>query len=228
MRARPYGQIRSTVTLDGKDVCALLRLWGHLHEPGVPTAERKRRLIRGLCNLLGARAGTSYVTVLAPDTGRRDVVSVVRATTGGKEPTPVPWHESPVSPALLQPPRGGHWIEWPLSLQRGPTVVASLALARGAAAAPSAARAVAVLRLVHEESRWLYGADLALASPRVRRLPALRRFVLQYLLAGESEADVARWLGIGLRTVRREAKAAYKVLGAADREAFPALWAERT
>jgi hypothetical protein len=49
--------------------------------------------------------------------------------------------------------------------------------------------------------------------------------VLQYRVAGETEADAARWLGVGVRTLRAEAKAAYRRLGVANREALLARWA---
>jgi hypothetical protein len=51
--------------------------------------------------------------------------------------------------------------------------------------------------------------------------------VLQYRAAGETEADVAKWLGVGVQAVRAEAKAAYGSLGAATREALLARWAAR-
>ena len=226
MGARAYGEHRPTVTLDGDAVRRLLRLWRHLHAPAEEPADRKRRLIIGLCDLLGASGGTCVVTVLNPDSGQRDVVSVVRATTGRKELSPVPWHDSPGSAALLEVPRGGHLVESSLALQRDPTVVATLMLARGPGGGSFTAQAVAVLRLVHEQCGWLYSCDRGLASPRVRRLPELRRYVLQYLVAGEAEADVADWLGVGVRTVRSEAAAAYKALGVANREALVALWSE--
>jgi hypothetical protein len=223
MGARANGELLPAVTLDGHDVRRLLRACWDAHAACDP-AERKRRLVLGLCDLLGAYAGMTHVALLDPDTGRREVVSVVRAATGKDALPPAPWHDSPGSETLLGAPRNGHWVQTSVDLQANPTLVASTTLLRREGSAPASAQAVAVLRLAHAESARLYAGDRPLASPRVRGLPGVRRHVLQYLLAGESEADVAAWLGVGVKAVRREAQAAYRELGAADREALLARW----
>jgi hypothetical protein len=130
----------------------------------------------------------------------------------------VRWHDSPENGALLGPGRAGHTIESTVRLLRDPLLLASLALARGARGPAFTARDVAILEVVHEECSWLYAGDLPLASRRVRGLPTRARYVLQYLLAGEGEADVARLLGLSPSVVRSEAKAAYGALRAAHRE----------
>lgn len=223
MGARAYSAQLRAVTLESRDVRRLLRVWGDAHAPSDP-AERKRRLILGLCGLLGAYAGMTDVAVLDPETGKREVVSVVRAALKANGLPAAPWHESPGSAALLAPPRDAHCVQSSLALQGDPALVAGITLLRRNGGAPASAQAVAVLELVQAESGWLYAADRPLASPRVRGLPPVRRHVLQYLLAGESEADVARWLGLTAKAVRREADAAYRDLGAADREALLSRW----
>jgi DNA-binding CsgD family transcriptional regulator len=225
MGARAYGNPRPAVTLGGDDVRRLLRVWSRLHAPATEPAERKRRLILGLCDLHRADAGVAVVTLLDPDTGRPEVLSAVGATANNSSPSPVPWHASTGSEGLLAPPRGGHSLASSLDLQNRPPLMASLTLVRGGPGGAATARAVAALDLVHEEARWLYSADTPLGSPRVRGLPERQRHVLQYRVAGETEADTARWLGVGVRTVRAEAKAAYSRLGVGDREALLARWA---
>ena len=219
-----FSDPRPPVTLGGEDVRRLLRLWGSLHAPAAEPAERKRRLILGLCEFKGANAGAAVVTLVDPETGLPQVVSAVRAAANEASVSQVPWHAASGSEGLLAAPRVGHSIVSSLSLQRRPKLVASLTLLRAGAAGSSNAHAVAVLDLVHGEARSLYSADTRLASPDVRRLPRRQRHVLQYLLAGESESDAARLLGVGVPTVRAEAKAAYSSLGVADREALLARW----
>ena len=223
---------RPSFALEGQRVRALLRLCNRLHAPAPGASEPKRRLISGLCDFLGADTGACVVTALDAETARREVVSVVRST-GAQGPSraaarlpAVRWHDSPANGALLRPGRAGHsaghtaghTIESTVPLLRDPPFLASLALARGAKGPAFTAQDVAVLEVVHEECSWLYAGDLPLASRRIRGLPTRARYVLQYLLAGEGEADVARLLGLSLGAVRSEAKAAYGALRAAHRE----------
>jgi hypothetical protein len=219
---------RPSFALEGQRMRALLRLCHRLHAPASGPAEAKRRLISGLCDFLGADSGVCVVSTLDEETARREVVSVVRSA-GGPSPTggtarlpPVRWHDSPANGVLLRPGRAAHTagraIESTVRLLHEPPLHASLALARGARGPAFTAQDVAVLEVVHEECSWLYAADLPLASRRVRGLPARARYVLQYLLAGEGEADVARLLGLSPGVVRSEGKAAYGALRAAHRE----------
>src|SRR5688500_18864247 len=212
-------------SLDGNDLRTLLRLWDRLHAPGLAPSQRKRELLSGLCGMLRAYAAASEVRLVDPRTGYPEVVSVVRVSAGGKglpRRARLPWHGAGSSP----PPAGlgdVRPLACYLDLQHDPHLMASLTLWRRSGGGSSAARDVAVLDLVHREAHWLYASDRALASPGVRALPPRQRHVLQYLLAGEPESDVATWLGVGVQIVRSDLKAAWASLGAADREALHVL-----
>jgi hypothetical protein len=166
MGTRPRTSRRSRFTLDGERVGELLRLINRLHEPAGKPAERKRRLIVGLCELLGADAGSSVVTLLDPHTAQLAFVSVVRATPAAgtaKKAKARPTKRAAAGTAGLPPlaaAHGGHSITSTQGLRRDPTRVALLTLARGSRGPAFTPQDVAVLELVHEESTWLYDADL--------------------------------------------------------------------
>jgi hypothetical protein len=226
-RNRPYA-------FGEADVRELLRLISSLHGPASSPSERKRRLIEGVCRLVGADAGVCLTIRVDPDTADREVVSVVRAgatphrarlakppgraaragrTGAGAGPA---WHHSPDGESLLRASGIAQQVVWGPVPVGPPGLGASLVVGRhggGNRRAPFGPRDHAIVRVAHAESAWLYAADAALASPGVLALPPRRRHVLQYLLAGENEADVAGWLGMRVEEVRSEARAASRILG---------------
>jgi hypothetical protein len=238
-----YQPLRPSGALDADDVQALLRLSHALHAPPADPAVRTRRLIRGLCGLLDADRGISVVTRFDSVTASRTVMSVVQAAAGTDPAAHTrrrgsargqagAWHHSPSTDALVAETGIVRDIESVIPLPQqhafAHLTVGRLPVAGRVKPAAFTAREHAILELVHRESPWLYTPCLPLASSAVLNLLPRRRHVLQYLMAGESDGDVARWLGIPLREVHAEAKAAYRDLGADSREQLLARWAQDT
>jgi DNA-binding NarL/FixJ family response regulator len=72
--------------------------------------------------------------------------------------------------------------------------------------------------------RWIYALDVPLASPEVLSLPPRPQQTLQYLLAGNSEKEIAANLGLALNTVHHYVKHLYRHFNVSSRSELLARW----
>jgi DNA-binding NarL/FixJ family response regulator len=81
-----------------------------------------------------------------------------------------------------------------------------------------------LVHLFHTEMRWIYALDLPLASPEVRSLSRRPQETLQYLLAGNSEKEIAGQLGLSLNTIHHYVKRLYSHFRVSSRSELLARW----
>ena len=218
--------------LDLEDVRQMLRLCRALHEAGADPAGRKRLLLEGVCRLLGAERAACVVTHMDPTTGRPTVVSSVatgpaRSDAGGAERQAAPETQAAGRDVAGTPEDSEHRIDSLLPL-RGLRVVARLAVGGrpGGAGRPFTPRHRAILELLHAESAWVYAPDLLLLTPEALTLSPRQRQVLQHLLAGENEQQVAAALRQSPNTVHHHVKALYRHFGVRSRGELLARWVQ--
>ena len=77
---------------------------------------------------------------------------------------------------------------------------------------------------MHEQSSWVYDADLPLGSPEVLALPPRQRQTLQYVLAGNREREIAATLGLSVNTVHDYVKALHRHFGVSRRDELLTRW----
>lgn len=82
---------------------------------------------------------------------------------------------------------------------------------------PFSERELRLIDLMHEETGWLYNADLAFNSPQAATLPPRQRQTLQHLLTGRSEKQIANELSLSPNTIHHYVKAIYKRFGVSSR-----------
>ena len=222
----------------GADVRQVLRLSHALHEAPPDPVSRKRVMLEGLCRLLRADAGMSLVSreeVAQRKSAVRRTVTVATVRHGISE------EDAGVISACYRSdgdssrqgarrsgtrrgPGGYAVIESVLDV-RGMKVRACLALLRRhAGARPFAERDRAALDLLHSELAWVYGPELPPLSPAGVPLSPRQRQTLQLLLAGNSEKQIGRELGLSTNTVHHHVKAIHRHFGVSSRSELLARW----
>lgn len=228
------------------DLRAMLRLSHALHTSGDPYA-RKQLLLSGLCELLGAISGVSVIAHVDAARRRHTVVSVTchgaermrdeqilaRCLASLKE-SPTRLHNGQHAPAEWQhlgwPVKASrtrrlHHCLWCKAPNSQASVVACLGLMRDAITSrPFGSRERVLLQLMHTEVSWIYQADLILASRGAASLSPRQRQTLQYLLAGNSEKEIAERMRLSRNTVHHHVKAIHKHFDVSTRSELLARW----
>lgn len=227
------------------DVRAMLRLSRALHTSN-DAALRKKHLLAGMCDLLGA--GSAQVVVAEVQTSRRrhKIISSARHGPGSMREEQVLSRCLPAlsrlpraAPAALGSERWSH-LNWPPRPSRGPRVhhclwrvltrgdgrvVACLSLSRPAGnRRPFVARERLLLHLAHVEMSWVYEDDLLLAARGATSLSPRQRQTLQNLLGGHSEKEIAKKMRLSPNTVHHHVKALYKHFDVSSRGELLARW----
>ena len=86
------------------------------------------------------------------------------------------------------------------------------------------ARQRAIVDLIHLELGWIYRADLPLASPEALALSPRQRDVLELLLSGDSEKQIAGKLNVSHNTVHHHVKAIHRHFNVSSRSELLARW----
>jgi len=231
------------------DVRGMLRLCHSLHTS--PDAfSRKRALLAGLCDLLGADAGINVVAHVTSPRRKENIVSVVshgtdavcekqllgrflrnyaltndrglNATTHAS--APAVW--TPVTPPgrSNRTRRLQHCLCAPAATA-DVTVVACLCIARTSRPSePFMARERTLLELAHVELSWIYQPDRYPTTNVVTSLSPRQRQTLQYLLAGHSEKEIAEIMLLSRNTVHHHVKALHRHFGVSSRSELLAKW----
>ena len=229
------------------DVRGMLRLCHSLHT--FPDAfSRKRSLLAGLCNLLGADAGVNVVAHVSAPRRRENIVSVVRHggssrlcekqllngflrnpglaprnRTGDGASVPL-W--TPLRP-LARPARSRrlkHCMYAPATTPEV-MVVACLCISRtGRPSEPFLARERILLDLAHVEMSWIYQPDRYPSADEVPTLSPRQQQTLQYLLSGHSEKEIAEIMLLSRNTVHHHVKALHRHFGVSSRSELLAKW----
>jgi DNA-binding CsgD family transcriptional regulator len=229
--ANSRNKLQAAQSIEMGDASELLRLANALHHIPRHPKERKRQLLHGLAKLIGASSGVCLVA----HRKRAMQPIVVTLTHGGRTEKPrgsTPRHakhrkSTPSSDADLlatltteamnlakashQSLSGDRAILFStLSLEHH-DMLAGLALARRPGDQERFThRDCELVHLFHSEMRWIYALDLPLASPDVVSLSPRPQETLQYLLAGNSEKEIAVHLGLSLNTVHHYVKRLYR------------------
>lgn len=218
------------------DVRALLRLSHEVHST-VDPADRKARMVAGLCRLLEACAGALALARVDND-GRRVTISLTEngKTTGrlrevlaqGRPPEQL-HHASKRDcadgewlPASRYGKRQLYHSLWCPAAGGDAWFVGCLAFTRERSAFSPHHRLI--LHVAHLEMNWVYHGDLLLASRSAEALTPRQRQTLQYLLAGHSEKQIAAQLGLSTNTVHHYVKAIHRHFRVSSRSELLALW----
>ena len=230
------------------DVRGMLRLCHSLHTSPDALA-RKRSLLLGLCDLLGADAGVNVVAHVSSPRRRESIVSVVRhgtarvcekqllgrclrnysftsdhAQAGHSVLSHAGW--TPVTPPgrSTRSRRLQHCLCAPATMSEV-TVVACQCIARTARPSqPFMARERTLLELAHVEMSWIYQPDRYPTPAVVTSLSPRQRQTLQYLLAGHSEKEIAEVMLLSRNTVHHHVKALHRHFGVSTRSELLAKW----
>jgi DNA-binding CsgD family transcriptional regulator len=230
------------VSLKAPEVAALLRLCNELHDAAPDPTARKKRMVEGLCRLLGADAGLCVATHVDAKGRSATVVSVAR--WGMTEDDALALAEelarraSGAEDRRGRSPRPGrerstayhsadHCLESRVAVA-GMTLQACLTLFRRPPARSAfSRREQAVLELFHSQMGWLYRPDLPLVSPAGLALSPRQRETLQFLLAGHSEKQIAAGLGLSPNTVHHYVKAIHRHFKVSSRSELLARWVRK-
>ena len=228
------------------DLRAMLRL-SHVVHTSADGVARKQHLLAGLCDLLEASTALSVVAQIDRLCRNQTIVSVNRHGSGELD------HEQIVKrcmSALCRPaPRseahaggaaGWRHLRWPLRSTRsarlhhclwrpseitGARVAACLCVARtGNSPRPFTSRHRTLLHLTHVEMSWIYNSDLLLAGEAANFLTARQLETLKYLLAGNSEKEIAELMHLSPNTVHHHIKALHRLFGVSTRSELLARW----
>jgi DNA-binding CsgD family transcriptional regulator len=226
----------------------MLRLCHTLHTS--PDAfSRKRSLLLGLCDLMGADAGVNVVAHVTSPRRRENIVSIVRhgaarlcekqllagylrncgfaarERTAGEAADASPlW--APVRPQ-------GRWARgrrlqhcvWAPAATPEVTVVACVCIARSVRPSePFLARERTLLELAHVEMSWIYQPDRYPTAGVVTSLSPRQRQTLQFLLVGHSEKEIAEIMLLSRNTVHHHVKALHRHFGVSSRSELLAKW----
>ena len=230
------------------DVRGMLRLCHSLHTSS-DGLSRKRALLTGLCELLGADAGVNVVAHVTAPRRRETIVSVVRHGTAricetqllGRclrnyslhsrertsdrlaEPDPL-WTPVRTAGNSARSRRLHHCLCAPAAGSEG-SVLACLCLARTTRPSdPFMARERTLLDMAHVEMSWIYQADRYPTADVVTSLSPRQQQTLQYLLAGRSEKEIAEILLLSRNTVHHHVKALHRHFGVSSRSELLAKW----
>lgn len=240
------GSSLSDAVIELRRAAEMVRLANRLHALPQDPAARKRELLDGMIRLVDAHAGTCVVALPTAD---ESPVVLASAHSGAAAPRKrrganVDGHDHPHVKELLRRafPRGGRNAGMARSHVDGASLYSTVRLdAKGTAAAISLVRGrsdgnaggdgqpfdpvdQAVVDLVHVEMQWVYALDLPLASPEILPLSPRTKEILQLLLAGNSEKQVAHHLGLSLNTVHHYVKQLYRHFGVSTRSELLARW----
>ena len=227
---------------------ALLRLSHALHTCA-DVAERKKILLCQLCEILEASCATSVVTQVDVPSRRHTPIAVIRhghlnpfdermllrclraadASAGAARrstqsgPT-ASWR--PVDSLARRSPayRLHHclWCEPPECQVR---IVACLCLERPPETRrPFTARDRMLLHIAHSEQSWIYQGDVVLATRGGTAVSPRQRQVLECLLVGHSEKQIAEKLSLSPNTVHHHIKALHRHFGVSSRSELLARW----
>lgn len=232
------------------DLRALLRLSHALHISADASA-RKEFLLSQLARLVGAGCALSMVLQVELPTRRHTPVSVVRhgqgrlrhpderlllqciraadhaarATKPARgEQSARAWNRAGWVPARPRSPHLTHclWCEPP---ECGARMVACLSVERPFEdRRPFDARERMLLDITHFEASWIYQGDVLLATRGGMSVSPRQRQVLDYLLAGHSEKQIADMLRLSPNTVHHHVKALHKHFGVSSRSELLARW----
>ena len=228
------------------DVRGMLRLCHSLHT-SPDGHSRKRSLLAGLCDLLGADAGVNVVAHVISPRRRETIVSVVRHGTTGMcekqllgrwlrmytpagDGSPDRGASNPIWTPVTPPGRSRrsrrlqHCLCAPAATP-DVTVVACLCIARTARPSePFMSRERTLLELAHVEMCWIYEPDRYPTEKVVTSLSPRQRQTLQYLLAGRSEKEIAEIMLLSRNTVHHHVKALHRHFGVSSRSELLAKW----
>jgi DNA-binding NarL/FixJ family response regulator len=108
-----------------------------------------------------------------------------------------------------------------------PGKVIILALMRGEDQKPFTERECQLVDLCLSQMAWPYQPDDAPSDPRVAALQPRLRKVMQHLLEGDAEKQVAAKLGLSKHTVHEYVKMIYQQLGVSSRSELLSQWVGR-
>ena len=111
----------------------------------------------------------------------------------------------------------GHCLRSCVALA-GSRVRACLTLQRRRPAPRFTARDRAVVDVIHSSMKWVYHADVLLASPELLELSPRQRQTLQHLLTGQSEKQIAARMHLSPNTVHHYVKALHRHFGVSSRK----------
>jgi DNA-binding CsgD family transcriptional regulator len=232
------------------DLRALLRL-SHVLHTSADGAARKKILLAQLGELLGASCALSVVTLVALPSRRPTPISVIRhgnsrpdatdermllrclraadtsaraARRAGVDRSASLWRHVDSLYRRSHAFRLHHclWCEPPDCEVR---IVACLCFERPPEQRRSfTARERTLLHIAHSEQSWIYQGDLLLATRGGMAVSPRQRQVLDYLLAGHSEKQIAEKLRLSPNTVHHHVKALHRHFGVSTRSELLARW----
>jgi len=232
------------------DLRALLRLSHALHISTDGSA-RKQLLLSQLMELVGAACAVSVVTQVDLNTRRHTPISVTRHGQGGlshpnerlllrclrtadrasqtarrsrDDDTGIVWRHAGWLPVRARSTHLVHclWCEPPDCQTR---IVACLCVERAPGVRrPFPARERALLDIAHSEASWIYQGDVLLATRGGMSVSPRQRQVLDYLLTGHGEKQIADKLRLSPNTVHHHVKALHRHFGVSSRSELLARW----
>jgi len=109
----------------------------------------------------------------------------------------------------------------------GSNAIQAIVLHRAAADGKYSRRSVRLMRVFHHELSMALGTRLQMEAPVVEPLPARLRDVLEGLVRGEAEKQIARRLGLSPNTVNRHVQRLYRRLEVRSRGELMFLLAQK-
>ena len=232
------------------DLRALLRLSHALHISTDGSA-RKELLVSQLAQLVRAGCAVSVVTQVDLRSGRQTPVSIVRHGQGRlqypnerlfsrclravdrswatarrvrDDQTGIVWRHAGWIPARAAATHLVHclWCDPPDCQAR---IVTCLCVERAPdVRQPFTGRERALLHIAHTEASWIYQGDVLLATRGGMSVSPRQRQVLDYLLAGHGEKQIADKLRLSPNTVHHHIKALHRHFGVSTRSELLAKW----
>ena len=199
---------------------------------------RKRTMLQGLCQLAGAERAMSVVTEIHPETGRASAVSAVsytskeateeagatrstRSTVGGAAARGRGRRAE--APSHVAGAAEGPCMDLFLSLS-GVRLVACLTICRRADGPRFSPLDRSIVEAVHDECRWVYEHDELVAGETLAALDPRERLVLQGLVSGLGEKQIAVQWSLNVHMVHQHIKAIYRRFGVRSRGQLMARW----
>lgn len=232
------------------DLRALLRLSHALHISTDGSA-RKELLVTQLAQLVGAGCAVSAVVQVDARSRRQTPISIVRHGQGRfqnpnervfsrclravdrasdnlrrsrDEHAGIVWRHAGWIPARAVATHLVHclWCDPPDCQAR---IVACLCVERAPDVRhPFTTRERTLLHIAHCEASWIYQGDVLLATRGGMSVSPRQRQVLDYLLAGHAEKQIADKLRLSPNTVHHHIKALHRHFGVSSRSELLAKW----
>ena len=232
-------------TLGIKQVQAILRIVGETAELWYDAMLQRRYTLESLCRLLPAKSAVCFNFGNVLSGGENACGPLVQVGLNDDQAAQIGEYlktGKPADPCVAALSKDNLWrasehfkkLRQPLGLDDTlyariavPGKVIILCLFRGPDQKPFTDRESQLVDLCLSQMAWPYQPDDAPSDPRVAALQPRLRKVMQRLLEGDAEKQVAAKLGLSKHTVHEYVKMIYQQLGVSSRSELLSQWVGR-